>query len=289
MNALYYNIKDFSIVDYTGGLADLKLKRLRVIGNPSLRYQEDPIRMVRALRFAARLEFDLDEQAAAPMTALAELLLDVPPMRLYEELIKCFLCGCALRIFSLLQQYTFFALLFPVVEKSMVHNELCTALIKKNLENTDERLREGKTVNPAFMIAALLWYPMNALVEQYKKEGLTLHAAHHQAFSEVFRIQNKTMLIPRRISYMVCDIWILQLRLERRTPKRVARLLQHTRFRAAYDFLLLRANVGEADTVLAAWWTDLQHVNPKERADMIAKVQSERQHQQRKTKSNKKK
>ena len=273
INALYYNINDLSVVDYTGGLDDLHHKVLRIIGDPDLRYREDPVRMIRAIRFAAKLNFSIDQATAAPFSSCFELLLMVPPIRLYEEIIKCFLCGSAVKVLKLLRAYGFFQFLFPQIASQIEAEGFAQKLITKSLMNTDQRLKEAKSVNPAFIIAALLWLPMQSLAEKYQVGDASDFVAYHHSFGEVFKLQNEHVLIPRRITYMVRDIWVLQLRLGRRTPKRVARLLQHKRFRAAYDFLLLRVEAGEETVAeLADWWTKVQTVNVQERNQMIAKV-----------------
>ena len=276
VNALYYNIQDFSIVDYSGGLKDLRARVLRIMGEPTQRYQEDPIRMLRALRFAAKLNFKIDVATAQPFNSQLSLLLAVPAIRLYEEIVKSFLCGAAVKVFQLLRAYGFFKFLFPLVEQTYSQDDFSSELIDQSLFNTDERLSLDKAVNPAFVFAALLWSPMKKLADQYQRQGDSEFVACHRAGDDIIKQQGERVIIPRRISYMICDIWLLQLRLQRRTPKRVVRLLEHKRFRAAYDFLLLRSAAGEEVSELAQWWTLIQTVNASQRTHMIKQVQRAR-------------
>ena len=260
INALYYNIADFSVIDYAGGVADLEAGKLRLLGDPETRYREDPVRMLRAARFAAKLGFNIDTATEAPIPELTSLLQDVPSARLYEEVLKLFLGGSAVNTFEKLRHYNLFAELFPLTDESLAHeeHEFPLTLVLKGLENTDRRLAEGKPVTPAFLFAVLLWEPLRHRAEALQAGGLAAYPAIQQAAGEVLQEQVQRIAIPRRFSTPMREIWSMQARLNNTKGKRPHRLLAHPRFRAAYDFLLLRADAGEADPALAGWWTRFQ-------------------------------
>jgi len=260
VNALYYNVADFSIIDYTGGVEDLRGGVLRLLGDPETRYREDPVRMLRAMRFAAKLGFRLAPETERPIAALATLLADIPPARLFEEVLKLFLGGTAVGSFEKLRQYGLFAQLFPDTEGCLarLEHEFPLTLVLKGLENTDTRVREDKPVTPAFLFAVLLWEPVRQRAEQLQADGTAPHQAIQQASAEVLSRQLERVALPRRFSTPMQEIWLLQPRFGHTRGKRPQRLLAHPRFRAAYDFMLLRASAGEADPELAAWWTGLQ-------------------------------
>ncbi|MCP5304712.1 MAG: polynucleotide adenylyltransferase PcnB [Chromatiaceae bacterium] len=260
VNALYYNIADFSIIDYAGGVEDLQAGVLRLLGDPETRYREDPVRMLRAVRFAAKLGFRIDDATAEPIVDLASLLGDIPPARLFEEIQKLFLYGTAVGGFEKLRQYGLFAHLFPATEGCLaqLEHEFPLTLVLKGLENTDQRLREGKSVTPAFLFAVLLWEPVRQRAERLQAGGEAPYQAISQAAAEVVARQLERIALPRRFSTPMQEIWTLQPRFNQTRGKRPQRLMAHPRFRAAYDFLLLRAAAGEADADLAAWWTALQ-------------------------------
>lgn len=260
VNALYYNVADFSIIDYAGGVEDLKSGVLRLLGDPETRYREDPVRMLRAMRFAAKLGFRIAPETEQPIDALGALLADIPPARLFEEVLKMFLGGTAVGSFEKLRQYGLFAQLFPDTESCLARldHEFPLTLVLKGLENTDTRIREEKPVTPAFLFAVLLWEPVRQRAEELQAGGTAPHQAIQQAAAEVLSRQLTRVALPRRFSTPMQEIWSLQPRFAHTRGKRPARLLTHPRFRAAYDFMLLRADSGEADPELAAWWTALQ-------------------------------
>ncbi len=263
VNALYYNIEDFSVVDYAEGMQDLHVGRLRLLGDPETRYREDPVRFLRAVRFAAKLGFNLDRETEAPISALTYLLRDVPPARLYEEVLKLFLGGYAVAAFEKLRHHDLFGELFPLAEEALAHEEhqFPLTLVLKGLENTDKRLAQGKPVMPAFLFAVLLWEPLRRIAETLETEGMAAYQAIQEAASQVLQEQLAHVAIPRRFTTPMREIWTLQPRFTSIKGKRPLRLLEHPRFRAAYDFLLLRAESGEADPELAAWWTRFQVQN----------------------------
>ncbi len=270
VNALYYNIENFSLVDYVGGMEDHKNSTLRLIGDPEARYREDPVRMLRAVRFATKLGFTIHPDCEAPIKRLAELLPAIPPARLYDETLKLFLSGHAIQTFEQLRHYQLFGMLFPDTEKSLTvqHDGFPLTFLAKALENTDKRLQEGKPVTPYFLFAALLWEPVRVAAEAKVAEGATDVAAIQEAAQEVIVRQVKRIAFPRRIGMPMREVWILQSRFNKRSGIRPFRLLANPRFRAAYDFLVLRAETGEADPSLAEWWTRFQEVEEVEQKRM---------------------
>ena len=260
INALYYNIADFSIVDYAGGMADLEAGVLRLLGDPETRYREDPVRMLRAVRFAAKLGFRLSPETEAPIAELAPLLAEVPAARLFDEVLKMFLAGTAVSCFEKLRQYGLFAQLFPETEARLasLEHEFPLTLVLKGLENTDLRVRADKPVTPAFLFGVLLWEPVRHLAHQLQAEGESPTSAIQRAGGRLVAQQVERVALPRRFSTPMQEIWGLQPRFLHTRGKRPQRLLAHPRFRAAYDFLLLRAESGEADPELATWWTSMQ-------------------------------
>ncbi len=277
INALYYDIADFSIIDYFGGFEDIAQRQLRMIGDPDPRYREDPVRILRAVRLAAKLDFDIEPNTAEPITGLGALLDNVPRARLFEELLKLFQSGHAVRSYEMLQRYDLMQhlLLWPVdldpVDKSLV--ELA-------LQDSDQRLRDGKSIAPFFTLAALLWPIHQTIVRQESTNFEDIHALHSLANHRAIADQNHLLPIPKRIAQPIQEVWTLQDRFERRVGKKPLKLLHHPRVRGAYDFLLLRARAqtaatpnavqnGEQDlTELAQWWTDFQHTDMDQRAAM---------------------
>ena len=274
VNALYYDIRNFSVLDYVGGVADLKAGILRMIGDPEMRHREDPVRMLRAVRFAAKLAFKIEERTAAPIRELAHLLASVPAARMFEEVLKLFHGGYALETFELLRHYGLFRFLFPLTEKTLEREEggFPVTLVPRALANTDARLTEDKPVNPAFLFAAMLWEPVRQQTAESIARGTNRHDAAHRAAEQVLREQLRHVSIPKRFSVPMREIWSMQERLERRAGMQAFRLLENKRFRAAYDFLLLRAESGEADRALADWWTRFQAAGDSERRTMVAEM-----------------
>lgn len=258
INALYYNIADFSVVDYTGGLDDLKAGVLRVIGDAAARYREDPVRMLRAARFAAKIGFRLHPSAEAPIAELAPLLDNIPPARLFEEVLKLFLGGCAVQTFELLRHYGLFGRLFPQTEESLAvePDGFPLVMLARALANTDQRIQEDRPVTPAFLFAALLWEPVRLEAERLQRdEGMQEIPALLAAADHVVNRQCERIALPRRFRTPMEEIWVMQARLPRRGGRQAYKLMEHPRFRAAYDFLLLRASSGEVEAALAEWWT----------------------------------
>lgn len=259
INALYYDIADFAVLDYVGGMTDLEAGLIRLIGDPGERYHEDPVRMLRAVRFAAKLGFRLDPATEAPLQRLGHLLEQIPPARLFDEILKLFMSGSAIQTFELLRHYRLFGWLFPATERCLnrqQHHYPKTLLVRA-LANTDQRLAEGKPVHPAFLFAALLWEPFRERLQHLEAEELDAHEAQQAAAEAVVQAQIRHTSLPRRYSLPMREIWEMQQRLACITGKRPLRLLVHPRFRAAYDFLLLRGEADESARELADWWTRL--------------------------------
>ena len=273
VNALYYNIKDYSVIDYVGGMDDLNAGMLRLIGDPETRYREDPVRMLRAVRFATKLGFRLHPDTERPVNELAPLLGDIPPARLFDEMLKLFMGGYALANFEALRHYKLFGPLFPLTEQALTHEEehFPLTLISHGMENTDRRIEQGKPVTPAFLFAVFLWQPVRERARQLEAEGQHPAQALQHASSQVIAEQAAVMALPRRYSLPMREIWMLQLRLERKGGRRSLRVLSHPRFRAAYDFLLLRGEAGEVTVELGQWWTDFQEQHPEEREQTVTR------------------
>ena len=272
INALYYNIADFSVVDYTGGIEDLEHGRLHLIGDPEARYKEDPVRMLRAVRFAAKLGFTIDAASEKAIYKLGGLLREVSPARLFDEMLKLFHGGCAAQTFEMLRHYHLFQYLFPETDKRLDSElgEIMLPLISRALTNTDQRIRQGKPVNPAFLIAILLWQVVVEKQEAIMTAGMPRFPAMQQAGQQVMSAQCRTLSIPRRFSQVAKEIWVMQLRLLNRRGKRPLALLAQQRFRAAYDFLCLRAQSGEAELEeVCDWWTRFQELDADERQAML--------------------
>ena len=270
INALYYNIEDFSVVDYASGMADLEAGMLRLIGDPATRYREDPVRMLRAVRFAAKLGFRIHPDSEAPIFELAPLLGDIPPARLFEEVLKLFHGGCALATFEQLRHYGLFSSLFPLTEESLEHEEggFPLTFVARALKNTDDRVNAGQPVTPAFLFAALLWEPLRERAALLQANGTPKMEALQRAADEVIAEQVQHIAFPRRFSVQAREIWNLQPRLEERRGKRVQSLIDHPRFRAAYDFLVLRSESGEGGAEAADWWTRYQESDEAGRSGM---------------------
>jgi len=273
INSLYYNMHDGSILDLTGGVQDIKNRLVRMIGDPVLRYQEDPVRMLRAVRFCAKLHFTLASETAAPIPELALLITHVSNSRLFDEMTKLYQCGEAESAQRLLSELKLFQLLFPLTQAEMEKALYpVNALLGIALENTDARIRDGKPVTPAFIFAVLLWFPMLNQAAEIQKNGTEPLPALEQAMSLVVSEQNRIVCIPKRFTQIMREIWLLQFRLDKRQGERAFHLLEHPRFRAAYDFMALRALAGDAPMELAQWWTSFQEADDETRHTMVASL-----------------
>ncbi|UZS73553.1 polynucleotide adenylyltransferase PcnB [Pseudomonas syringae] len=270
INALYYDPVSERILDYANGVHDIRNRLIRLIGDPEQRYKEDPVRMLRAVRFAAKLDFGIEKHSAQPIRALAPMLRDIPSARLFEEVLKLFLSGHAAPTFEMLVDLELFEPLFPASSKALEYNPTYThTLISNALINTDLRIKQNKPVTPAFLFAALLWPALPAKVLRAQERGMPPIAAMQEAAHELIIEQCQRIAIPKRFTLPIREIWDMQERLPRRSGKRADLLLDNSRFRAGYDFLLLRETAGEQTDGLGQWWTDYQDCNDSERRDMI--------------------
>jgi poly(A) polymerase len=277
VNSLYYNIRGFTVIDYAGGMRDHQAGVLRLIGDPETRYREDPVRMLRAVRFAVKLGFVLHPDCEKQIHDMAELLYAIPSARLYDEALKLFLSGYAVQTFEMLRHFGLFAVLFPATDNSLKIEDhgFPKLFIAKALENSDTRLMEGKSVAPYFLLAAFLWEPVRSVAAEKIQQGASESMAYQEAASQVIAKQQKSTAFPKRVGFSMREVWNMQSRFQRRTGVRPFRLLAHPRFRAAYDFLLLRAETGGADMELAEWWTRFQEANEREQKKMTQTTRKE--------------
>src|SRR3954463_2194201 len=257
INALYFDPATESIWDYVGGVGDIRARRLKLIGPPVTRYREDPVRMLRAVRLAAKLGLTIDPKSEEPIGRLAPLMANVPPARLFDEMQKLLLSGHAAETLRSLRSHGLSHGLLPLLDV-ILEQPLGSRFIDAALAGTDARVREGKGVSPAFLFATLLWHEVLATWTASKNRGERALPALFTAMDQVLEAQAKRIAIPRRFEATIKEIWSLQPRFEQRAGARPFRLLEHPRFRAAYDFLLIRAEAGEAPSELADWWTRFQ-------------------------------
>nr|WP_245956789.1 polynucleotide adenylyltransferase PcnB [Edaphovirga cremea] len=274
INSLYYGVSDFALRDYTGGLRDLQEGIIRLIGDPETRYREDPVRMLRAVRFAAKLNMEISPETAEPIPRLANLLHEIPPARLFEESLKMLQAGYGYQTYLRLCQYQLFQPLFPLIARGFTENgdNPMERILVQVLKNTDHRLQNDMRVNPAFLFAVMLWYPLIEHAQQLAQEsGLAYYDAFALAMNDVLDEECRSLAIPKRITTLVRDIWLLQLRLSRRQGKRAHKLMEHPKFRAAYDLLALRAEVeGHRELQqLTQWWGEFQEATPLQQKTML--------------------
>ena len=283
-NALYYNIADFSIWDYVGGLKDIGERRLVLIGDASKRFREDPVRMLRAVRFAAKLDFRIDNKAIEAMGELTELLANVPAARLFDEFLKMFQAGHAQKTFALLRKHDLFAQLFRETNDEIDGDDKFLKFVNTALSNTDKRVAADKSVTPMFLISVFLWAPTRRLAENLRSqekmsEAQSLALAAHQ----IAGLQQSRISIPRRFTAPMREMLALQPRFSVMKGKRAFKLLEHRRFRAAYDFMMLRVSVGDLDEGIGRFWTDVQEQDAGERAQsfQLAPSPGSRKHRRR--------
>lgn len=277
VNALYYTLDQFSIHDFTGGMQDIEQRKIRIIGKPETRYQEDPVRMLRAVRFAGKLGFELDKATAAPIHNLGSLLHNIPAARLFEEVLKLFMGGYGREVLPLLQQYDLLQYILPLTDQALKTNEpYAQALIEQALTNTDQRVKNDQRVTPAYIYAALLWPSVCRHQRKLEADGMKPAQAHQQAAHEVIHRQLRATSIPKRFTQGMKEIWEMQHRLPHRQGNRAERLFEHPRFRAAYDFVLMREQAGEDLQGLGEWWTRYQECDPEAREHMAASVDSKK-------------
>lgn len=270
-NALYYNIEDFSVWDFVGGVDDVGARRLRLIGDPVTRYHEDPVRMLRAVRFAAKLGFSLDPETERPLRELAYLLTHVPPARLFDEVLKLFLSGFGVSALRLLSEYELLEPLFGPSARALERDPdgVAARMLRKGLDGTDGRVAADKPVTPTFLFAILFYGPIVERAARLQEGGQPEGHALFNACEDVVREQQSRVSIPRRFTLPMREMYVLQPRFRRREGRKALSLLSHPRFRAAYDLLVLRAEVGAEDPELAQWWTQVQVVPAQEREAMV--------------------
>ena len=268
VNALYYDPTSETIVDYHHGLADLKQKTLRMIGDPPTRYREDPVRMLRAVRLASKLDLSIEPATRESISELAGLLENVPPSRLFDEMLKLLTSGDAVKCLKRLRAEGLHHGVLPLLDV-ILDQPLGERFVMLALENTDRRVREGKPISPGFLFATLLWHEVLAKWEALKAGGERPIPALFAAMDDVLDTQSEKLAITRRVAGDIKDIWLLQPRFEQRSGKRPYALIEQARLRAGYDFLLLRAESGEIPAELGKWWTDFLNADGETRAAML--------------------
>src|SRR5210317_137959 len=267
-NALYYNIADFSIWDYTGGFEDVMRKRIVLIGDPEKRMREDPVRMLRAIRFAAKLGFEIDGPVIKSIDHHSHLLTNVPAARLFDEFLKLFQAGNAERTFDLLRDHGLFKEMFPATDEELTRDPDFVRFTRAALQNTDRRVQQGKSVTPMFLLGVFLWQPIRKLAEiRRSEEKMSESQSLALAAYEIVAQQQRRISIPKRFTVPMREMLSLQPRFESRRGKRAMKLLDHRRFRAAYDFMVLLAEVGFANKETAQFWTDVQTQSTGQRAE----------------------
>ena len=270
VNALYYTTDGFRLLDFNRGLQDLKSRKIRIIGDPKERYKEDPVRMLRAIRFSAKLGFSIEENTKKPIDELAYLLDSISSARLFDETIKLMTGGYAVKTFAMLREFQLGTFLFsPTLEALSEADNSSTRLVELALEKTDQRLNENKSVTPSFLFAALLWPVFKMHLAESKNLGLTPQLAFEKSAQFAINEQLGYTAIPRRFTLATKEIWQLQNKLASRSKKSIELVFCNSRFRAAYDFLLLREESGEELKGLGQWWTKFQESNESERKKLI--------------------
>lgn len=269
-NALYYDPEHDEILDYVGGVEDIKQAKLTSIGDPEQRFREDPVRMLRVVRFAAKLGFSMEPEAREMIEQEGKLLSHVSSARLFEEVLKLFHGGAAFDTYIMLREFGLFKYLFPFTDQGVVDDVI--GMPERALKNTDKRIQAGKPVIPAFLFACLLWDPVRADAQLLMQDGTPDSQAWRIAMSDALRDQNQYVAVPKRLAEIILDIWNIHFRLIKRNPRMVKACLNNRRFRAAYDFLLLRVTLHEVDEEIGEWWTSVQEVDAAEREEMIVEL-----------------
>ncbi len=269
INAMYYDPATQTVLDYHGGMDDIRSGTLRMIGVPEVRYREDPVRMLRVVRFAAKLNFTIDPATAAPIAVMAPLINNVPTPRVFDEMLKLLMSGQALACLQQLRKEGLHHGLLPLLDV-VLEQPMGEKFVTLALANTDARVRAGKPVSPGFLFASLLWYQVLGKWKAYQAAGEHPIPALHLAADDVLHAQTDKLALQRRIASDMRDIWAMQPRFERRTGKAPYRLLESERLRAGYDFLLLRCASGEMDAELGEWWTAFMAADGAGREELLA-------------------
>jgi len=268
VNAMYYDSVKGEILDFMNGIEDVKAGKLKSIGEPELRFTEDPVRMLRVIRFAGKLGFEMEPAALTMIEEQGKLLSHVSNARLFEEVLKLFHGGAAYETYLLLRKYGLFKYLFPFTDQLAVDG--VEGLPERALQNTDKRVKQGKPVIPAFLFACMMWDPVKADAQVLMNDGANDAHAWRVAMNDGLRDQNQYVAVPRRLAEIILDIWNIHFRLIKRNPRMVKACLNNRRFRAAYDFLLLRTMVHEVDQEISEWWTEIQELEMPDREVMIS-------------------
>jgi poly(A) polymerase len=274
VNAMYYDPARQLVLDYHGGMEDIRRRTMRMIGVPELRYREDPVRMLRAVRFAAKLDFSIDPATRAPIATMAALIDNVPAARVFDEMLKLLLSGHSLACLRRLRAEGLHHGLLPLLDV-VLEQPLGEKFVTLALSNTDERVRQGKTVSPGFLFAALLWHQVLEKWNAYRATGELPIPALHLAADDVLDLQTEKLALQRRITTDMRDIWAMQPRFERRSGKSPHKLIEHPRLRAGYDFLLLRCESGEIEMELGDWWTAFMDADGPGKEVLLARSKSD--------------
>ncbi|HEY8607475.1 MAG TPA: polynucleotide adenylyltransferase PcnB [Noviherbaspirillum sp.] len=270
INAMYYDPASQVVLDYHDGIADIRNKTLRVIGVPEARYREDPVRLLRVVRFAAKLGFSIDPATREPIQVMAPLINNVPAARVFDEMLKLLMSGHALACLQQLRKEGLHHGLLPLLDV-VLEQPLGEKFVTLALAGTDQRVREGKGVSPGFLFAALLWHQVLEKWHAYQAAGEFPIPALHLAADDVLNTQTEKLALQRKITTDMRDIWAMQPRFERRSGKSPYKLIEHPRMRAGYDFLMLRCASGELDQELGDWWTDFIAADGPEREVLLAR------------------
>lgn len=276
INALFYNVHTDEILDFAGGMEDLEKRQLRMIGDPVARYREDPVRMLRAMRFSAKLGLSIEAASEKPIRELAPLLENIAPARLFDEALKMFHSGQGEVVLGLLREYRLFQSLFPATEAALQTDESghFLALINSALKNTDSRINDGMSVTPAFLFAVMLWLPMRQGEAAYREQSYPDPQGMQLAANDVLSDQVRYTAVPRRFSNVTREIWLLQSRFSQKNCRRARLFVENRRFRAAFDFLCLRS-VAEQDADLqvdAQWWEEFQKATEDRQVEMSSAI-----------------
>ena len=260
INALYYNIADSTVIDYTGGMSDLRHRLVRIIGDPTQRFHEDPVRLLRAIRMAAKLGLSIEVSTQEPLLRLQSLLRHVASSRLFDEAMKLFFEGYAFSTYELLVKTGYFQALFPDVAEQIINQQKkkYQQLIELAMRATDERFASRKSLNPGFLLSILLWPLVQESLNKHVKQYGKFFPALHYGINVTLDKQLMNLMIPRRLTNMMRSIWILQYHLEKRRPTRIDRIYFQRYFRAAFDFLVLRAKSGDPIQASVDWWREFQ-------------------------------
>jgi poly(A) polymerase len=269
INAMYYDPATQSVLDYHGGTEDIRDKVLRIIGQPEARYREDPVRMLRVVRFAAKLQFTIEPATRAPIPVMAPLINNVPAARVFDEMLKLLQSGHSLACLKELRASGLHHGLLPLLDV-VLEQPIGMKFVTLALESTDARVRAGKGVSAGFLFASLLWHQVLEKWNAYRAAGESPIPALHLAADDVLDNQTDSLALQRRIATDMRDIWAMQPRFERRTGKAPYKLLEHPRFRAGFDFLLLRCESGELDAELGNWWATFYGADVNERERLIS-------------------